>query len=287
MEPYQYDLLRYFEEAADHYPADIEPIFSPLADLLVSTAHLQTGDRVLDIGTGTGTAARAAALLGCRVTALDFSHRMTVAAADLHTPSVVQGDFHRLPFAQDAFNTVLAVFALNSSVPLNTMREVRRVLKPGGQFALQEWGTIDPVGDLLSDILMEYAVDEPPPDLARRRREQQMLHPWDELETSDDIVGLMREAGFEEVQVQITTASVRVESTDVFIRYKLAWPIRQAEINAMPEEVRRLCLSDLQENLERYTDSDGRLHWQPNLVQVFGLKPARGGRRTPAPVQWL
>lgn len=278
MKPYQHDLLRYFEEAAGPYSTAIEPVFAPLARMLVAAVHLNPGDRVLDIGTGNGIAARCAAQVGCRVTALDFSRQMALAASAQATPGVVQGDFHRLPYPSGTFGHVLAVFALNSAVPLAAMQEAWRVVQPGGRLALQEWGTVDPVSDLLADILNEYAVDDPPPDLARKRSEQQALHPWDELETSDDIVGLMEEAGFESVEVRIVTADVQLDSPAEFIRYKLAWPIRRAELEAMPEEIRQLCLSDLAENLARFGDSDGRLRWQPNVVQVFGTRPASGGR---------
>ena len=273
MEPYQYNLLRYFEESAGRYISDIEPVFSPLAAFLVSAASLHPGDRVLDLGAGTGIAARLAASHGCTVAAVDFSRGMVAAAAAQATPGIVQGDMHWLPFRDSTFDTVLAVFALNSTVPLAAMEEARRVLRPGGRLALQEWGTRDPISDLLGETLLEYAVDDPPPDLARRRSEQQALHPWDELETSDDIARLMRAAGFAAVEVRIETASVLLENAAAFIRYKLAWPIRRAEIDAMPSEIRQLCLTDLEENIGKLADKDGRLSWQPNVVQVFGLKP--------------
>jgi SAM-dependent methyltransferase len=200
---------------------------------------------------------------------------MAVAAQTDLTPSVVQGDMHRLPFADNQFDAILALFAINSSVPLTAMSEAYRTLKPGGSLILQEWGTTDEMSDLLGDTLADYAVDNPPDDLARKRRDQQDHHPWDELETSDDIVALMREAGFTEVAVQIQTPEVMLPDPEAFIRYKLAWPIRRAEFEAMSPEIQQLCLSDLTENLGSLAEADGRLCWRPNVVLVSGQKQAR------------
>lgn len=275
MQDYQYKLLRYFDEAADRYRVYIEPAFIPLARVLISEARVTPGQLVLDLGTGTGIAAREAAHLGCRVTAIDFSHRMAVAARAGSTPGVVQGDMHKLPLPAEQFDVIVALFALNSSEPLVALAEAYRTLKPGGSLILEEWGTTDELSDLLGDTLSAYAVDDPPKDLARRRRDQQERHPWDNLETSDDIVDLMQEAEFREVAVQIRTPEVILPDAEAFTRYKLAWPIRRAEFEAMSPEIQQLCWSDLMENLGAHAEADGRLCWQPNVVLVSGVKAVR------------
>jgi len=269
-------LLAYFEEAAESYAAYIEPAFFPLVESFVDAAGLRPGDAVLDLGTGTGLAARIAAPRCRFVAAMDFSHRMAVIAAGRSAPHVFQGDMHCLPLRSAAFDVVLAVLAFNSTDPARSMPEAYRALRPGGRLAMQEWGTSDELSVLLDDTLAEYAVEDPGPDLAARREARFAYHPWDEFETSTDIADELEAAGFEHVEIDVVTPEVVFEEAADFIRYKLAWPFRRAEVEAMPAEVRALCLSDLDENLSALSAlalPSGKLVWQPNLVRVFAQKP--------------
>ncbi len=275
-------LLAYFEEAAQVYETAIEPALGPLAEGLVAYAALSPGERVIDLGSGTGLAARYATHYTPHIVTLDLSHRMITAARRLGIPGTIQGDMHRLPLPDQAFNAALAAFSFNSTDPRRSFPEAFRILKPGGRLVLQEWGTVDPLSDLLDETLAEYTVEEPPPGLAAQRAAQQAPHPWDEMETSDDIAARLAEAGFEPVTVDVVTPVVMFSDVETFIRYKLAWPIRRAELAAMPRDVQMLCLGDLQENLGARAGKDGRLAWEPNLVRIKAVRPAnppRTGRR--------
>lgn len=266
-------LLAYFEEAAPAYARDIEPALRPLVEDFVAAAGLNPADRVLDLGTGTGLAARLAAERAAFVAALDFSAAMVSAAARLGAANLACGDMHHLPFRSAAFDTVLAVLAFNSTDPALSMPEAWRVLRPGGRLALQEWGTTDPLSTMFEETLDAYAVEEPPPVLAARREQRFAYHPWDELETSDDVVAALESAGFVETDVEVVSPVVELAGPEAFVRYKLAWPFRRAEVEAMPDEVRRLFLSDLAENLAALAGPGGTLAWQPNLIRVYARRP--------------
>jgi ubiquinone/menaquinone biosynthesis methyltransferase len=104
------------------------------------------GARVIDLCTGTGDLAAEVArrFPEARVTAVDFSAAMLaagVAAGKLGRGIVaVQADAQRLPFGEGSFDAALCAFGVrNLDDPLAGLREARRVLVPGGRFAVLEF----------------------------------------------------------------------------------------------------------------------------------------------------
>ncbi len=107
-------------------------------------------DRVLDVATGTGMVA--AALVrrsGCRVTALDQSPqmlgglwaRLAADAALAARVEPVQGEAEALPFADAAFDALTFTYLLRYvEDPAATLRELARVVKPGGTVGMVEFG---------------------------------------------------------------------------------------------------------------------------------------------------
>ena len=126
----------------------------------------------------------------------------------------------------------------------------------------------DPLSELVVETVAGYAVDEPPPDLADLRKQMETPVPWDELEDLDELIEMIEQAGFREVKLDVIPFTIRLSSVKAFVNYKLAWPIRRAEVDAMTEEVRSLCLSDLYENLEAQAEADGSIVWEPEIVRV-------------------
>ncbi len=279
-------LIAYFEEAAASYAEHIEPAVGPLTTVLVRAAAIQPGERVLDLGTGSGVAARHAAALGAEVFALDFSPAMLGAARRRSTPHLFCADMHALPLPPCSFDVVLAAFAFNSTAPTISMAEAWRVLKPGGRLALHEWGTEDVLEAILNDTLAAYAVEEPPPDLAAIRERANIPLPWDDLDGMEDIVGMLRDVGFVRIRAAVINPAVWFDDARAFMRYKLAWPVRQAELRAMPPDIKSLCLSDLEENLSAQAEATGRLQWRPNVVQIVAYRGRRSHPKSgplPAP----
>ena len=103
-------------------------VYGRLADLLVDFSPVPwAGRRVLDLGSGSGLASRAALAAGADVVAADLALGMLLADRARRPPAVA-GDALRLPFAGGAFDIVLAAFSLNHlDDPAAGVREAGRV----------------------------------------------------------------------------------------------------------------------------------------------------------------
>jgi demethylmenaquinone methyltransferase/2-methoxy-6-polyprenyl-1,4-benzoquinol methylase len=98
------------------------------------------GERVLDACCGTGDLAVAAARRDGVVTGLDFSERM-LERARRKAPQIewVQGDLLALPFGAGSFDAATVGFGVRNVTDLDAaLRELRRVLRPGGRLAVLE-----------------------------------------------------------------------------------------------------------------------------------------------------
>lgn len=113
---------------------------------LVDAAAPVPGDRVLDVATGTGmVAAEVLRRCECELVALDQSPQMLELArrrfAQEPGVSVVEGQAEALPFADASFDVVTFTYLLRYvEDPRATMRELARVLRPGGRIASLEFG---------------------------------------------------------------------------------------------------------------------------------------------------
>jgi demethylmenaquinone methyltransferase/2-methoxy-6-polyprenyl-1,4-benzoquinol methylase len=107
---------------------------------LTAEAVVEDGDVVLDACCGTGDLAVAAARRGGKVTGLDFSERM-LERARRKAPDVdwVAGDLLALPFADGSYDAATVGFGVRNVESLeNGVRELRRVLRPGGRLGILE-----------------------------------------------------------------------------------------------------------------------------------------------------
>jgi SAM-dependent methyltransferase len=127
-----------------------EPVEAALAEALGAQADRETLGALLDVGTGTGRMAELFAPHAERVTALDRNPEMLhVARARLQKfpaglVDLVQGDFHALPFADGAFDTVLFHQVLHyAQEPGTVLAEAARVTRAGGTIAIVDFAAHD------------------------------------------------------------------------------------------------------------------------------------------------
>jgi ubiquinone/menaquinone biosynthesis C-methylase UbiE len=110
-------------------------------EALLDAATVESGTKVLDIASGPGYVAAAAAIRGATVVGVDFSAAM-VAEARGRNPEVEfrEGDAEQLPLAGDFFDAAVMNFGiLHLARPDQALAEACRVLRSGGRFAFTAW----------------------------------------------------------------------------------------------------------------------------------------------------
>ncbi|MFF7156858.1 demethylmenaquinone methyltransferase [Streptomyces sp. NPDC008139] len=116
------------------------------------------GERVLDLGAGTGTSSLHFAAAGADVVPCDFSIGMLREGKKRHPElALTAGDATRLPFADGVFDAVTISFALrNVHDTAAALREMRRVAKPGGRLVICEFShpTYRPFRTVYTEYLM-------------------------------------------------------------------------------------------------------------------------------------
>jgi SAM-dependent methyltransferase len=133
-------------DAAEVYERCFVPaIFGQWAPRMTDAARVASGDRVLDVGCGTGVLAQTAAdrvAAESQVTGLDRNEGMLAVARRLR-PKIDwrQGDATALPFRDASYDVVMSQFALMYFPDrIAALKEMVRVLRPGGRFAIAVWG---------------------------------------------------------------------------------------------------------------------------------------------------
>lgn len=142
-----------------------EPFCRPLWQDTLSALGVKPGMRFLDAGCGGGGACVLAAALGCEVAGFDASRALLAIARErLPLAQFVHGDLEQLPFADGHFDAALAANSVIFAEDIRqAIRELRRVVKPGGRVAVTSWGRPEQVE--MRDVFAAVAgaMPQPPP----------------------------------------------------------------------------------------------------------------------------
>ncbi len=153
------EIQRQLWEEGDYRP--VGRLIEPAAQILVQEAGVRSGQRVLDVGTGSGSVAVAAALAGGNVVGVDITdawfdeaHRRASAVGvkvDLRL-----GDAETLPVDDGSFDVVLSSFAAIFA-PRHRLvaSELVRVCRDGGVFGITAW-TPDGANNTVFSTLVEF-----------------------------------------------------------------------------------------------------------------------------------
>lgn len=250
---------------ADAYDQRITDTNLEIATRALDRVTVEAGTRFLDVASGTGALALAAARRGARVTATDISPTMIErlrdrARADGHDDlDAAVMDGHHLDLRDDSFDIVGSQFGIMLFPDLAAgLAEAARVTKPGGQVLIVSMGASPPKLEFLGFFLA--ALGAVAPDVPG---------PFDggpppELQVADPRVlhSRMTDAGLAEVRVDtIDTTLAFANGSDLWAWITSSNPIGGRLVSglspAQGHELRRVLDGMLQ---ERAIDGDGLLH---------------------------
>lgn len=201
---------RSYDDIADRYDAVWAPRFEAVAAEIWRRVHASPGDRVLDIGTGTGvvprtliTATVPRAVVGCDRSAAMLRH------ARARTPAlrVVSADARELPFRSGTFSIVTASCVLSHVDDYTgVLAEAQRVLAGGGVAAASAWG---PVDDAYSAAWSELLAAEITAEAAARAS-REVAPAEDRLSQPGALATAMAGVGFADAATQEVEISIEL-----------------------------------------------------------------------------
>lgn len=241
------------------YEAFLVPaLFRPWAEAVLTLHPPRVGMHVLDVACGTGIGGRLAARIvgpGGRVVGLDFDDGMLAVARDGARSSEDapiewrQGDAQRMPFDAATFDYVVCLEGVQFFPSrLTGLREIRRVLRPGGHLVASVWGPLraNPAYEALAEGLRTFVSE------AAAR-----LPPFT-LSDADEIRSAVVAAGFDRVGVRAETLTFSVPSAAAFVEWIAAGgPTIRRNLAQLPEGRRADFSRLIAQRLERYRTAGG------------------------------
>ncbi|HEX2021484.1 MAG TPA: methyltransferase domain-containing protein [Candidatus Thermoplasmatota archaeon] len=240
---------------------------------MLRRAALKPGERVLDVATGPGEPAlAAAAAVGPqgRVVGIDLAERMVDLArkaakerradhAEFHTM-----DAEKLTFPDASFDAVLCRFGLQIVTdPDQAAREARRVLRPGGRLVATVWttGEANPAIHSIIGPMLEYAE----PD------ETGYLPTPYEMGASGQLAEVLRKAGFRDATEEVERQEQTFPSLDGYLAAILRGTPIGHSLSEEDEDVQRDVMRKTRENAMRWARPDGSLAMPSEARVVVGL----------------
>lgn len=235
---------------------------------LLDAAGVKQGTKVLDIATGPGYVAAAAAQRGATVTGVDFSAAM-IAEAQGRNPGIEfrEGDAEQLPFRDGLFDAAVMNFGiLHLGRPDQALAEACRVLHVGGRFGFTAWAKPEEAvgfGIVLRSIAnhgdSHVALPEGPP--------------FFRFSEPDECIRALLAAGFESPKVTKVPQVWRLPSADSLFKFMSQSTVRTAGLLRAQKPEALVKIADaIRHDLKQYQNKKGAELSMPAIL-ASAIKP--------------
>jgi ubiquinone/menaquinone biosynthesis C-methylase UbiE len=202
-----------YNAAADFFDHPTNTFWERYGRNTIERLQLSRGARVLDVCCGSGASALPAAEAvgpGGLVIGVDLAEKLLQLARakatqrGLTNVEFQTGDLTNLRFADGAFDAVVCVFGIFFVPDMESaLRELRRVLRPGGRMAITTWGPrlFEPLNTPFWNSVRSVR-----PDLYKG------FNPWDRICEPEALRSLLASAGLQDIQIVAETDTQPVNS---------------------------------------------------------------------------
>lgn len=252
-------VVDYFDGVASEYD-QVLPFFASFARQVVPALRLPPGAQVLDLAAGRGALSRELAGRADRVVAVDAAPRMVeLLARDLPGIETYVMDAAALEFPDATFDLVVAGFVVHiMTAPVAAVAEVKRVLRPGGQFAFtipgRADGSPDPWVDPCDDLLTEY-------------RQYRVAGSGIQYNDPDE-EELLDNAGFTDVSWRTLEIAIPVPDGETYWRFTRSHGAGAA-INGLPDDKR----TELHDRIVAEVDAAGGITLRRSATLALARRP--------------
>lgn len=254
-----------YEDSAEEWAAGPAAVYRRLAVALVGSAPFPLdGQRVLDLGAGTGVASEVLAERGAAPVGVDLALAMLVHERSRRPPGVV-ADAQALPFRDGVFGAVVAAFCLNH-VPdvVGVLEQCRRVTFPGGIILASTFPSDD---EHPAKVAVEAALERfgyRRPGWYRTLKDRLVASSGD----TPALEAAGRSAGLTDVRVDRLEVEAGLDDPRTAVRWRLNMPHAVGFVAALPPEDR----AELHEDAIAALDGD-----LPRSVPMLALRARVGG----------
>ncbi len=255
--------------AAAYEELFVPALFQAWPTAVLDAAGVAAGQRVLDVACGTGVLARAAAERvgpSGHVAGLDLNPGM-LAMAERLAPEIEwrHGDAEALPFENGSCDAVVSQFGMmffpNKE---KAIREMMRVLRPGGRFAVAVWDAFRnvPVFQHEYDVVLK---------VSGKRAAEAILAPFS-LGDRQELAGLFSRAGVRSFDLQTVRRPARFPSVESIVDADIKGWLPLEGIILTHDENRRI-LEELERLLRPHLTAEGTVQFEVSAHVISGQKP--------------
>jgi SAM-dependent methyltransferase len=246
----------------------IGSLIMPTAERLCDAVDLHADEHVLDVATGSGNAAIAAARRLCVVTGMDYvpallEQARSRAAAERLLVTFEQGDAEALPAEDGSFDVVLSTFGVMFAPNQEQVAsELLRVCRRGGRIGLANWTPEGWIGEMLRVVGRHVP---PPPGVRPGTR-------WGSEDGIRELLG----AGLASLQMTRQTFTWRFASPRQYLHlFRTCYGPTVKAFAALDETGQQALADDLLAALERYArQSNGTLLAPAEYLEVVAVRAA-------------